>query len=53
MNNNPEERVLPWESYAEMTGVLKGEGRNVLTGEAFSPEGMVVGGKSSLVIEFK
>ena len=53
VNNNPEERVLPWESYAEMTGVLKGEGRNVLTGEAFSPEGMVVGGKSSLVIEFK
>ena len=53
VNNNPDERTLPWESYKEMYGYLKGEGRNVLTGAAFNPEGMVVKGKSSLVIEFK
>ncbi|MGN0202087.1 MAG: alpha-amylase family glycosyl hydrolase [Candidatus Cryptobacteroides sp.] len=53
VNNNPSGRALPWESYAEVMPLLKGEGRNVLTGEKFVPEGMTVPGKTSLVVEFK
>ena len=53
VNNNPSERALPWDSYAEMMPHIKGKGHNVLTGEEFIPDGMTVPGKTSIVIEFK
>ena len=53
VNNNPSERALPWDSYAEMMPHIKGQGHNVLTGEEFIPDGMTVPGKTSIVIEFK
>ena len=53
VNNNPSERALPWDSYAEMMPHIKGQGHNVLTGEEFVPDGMTVPGKTSIVIEFK
>ena len=53
VNNNPSERALPWDSYAEMMPHIKGQGHKVLTGEEFIPDGMTVPGKTSIVIEFK
>lgn len=53
LNNNSTPRTLPWASYAEITGSLKGTGRNVVDGSAFNPEGYTVPAKSSIIIEFK
>ena len=53
INNNSEPRELPWADYAEFTGRLAGEGRNVVTGETFNPENCTVPAKSSLIIEYR
>ena len=53
INNNSTPRELPWADYAEFTGRLSGEGRNVVTGESFNPENCTVPAKSSLIIEYR
>lgn len=53
VNNNDQPREIPWSDYAEITGSLKGTGKNVVTGEAFKPEGLLAPGKSTVVVEFK
>ena len=54
LNNNEVPREIPWADYAEITGRLKGAGRNVVTGETvdFSVP-QTVEGKAALVVEFK
>ena len=52
LNNNPEPREIPWSDYAECTGGLPATGTDVVTGEAVNPDGLVVPGKSALVVEF-
>lgn len=52
LNNNGEPRQIPWEAYSEVTGNIKVQGRNVITGETFDPS-VPVPAKSSVVIEFK
>ena len=53
INNNDAPRELPWSDYAEFTGRLTGEGRNVLTGESFNPDNCTIPAKSSIIIEYR
>ncbi len=54
INNNDEPRQLPWADYAEITSKLKGNGRNVVSGEPVNdPASLVIPAKSSLIIEYK
>ena len=53
LNNNPAPRDIPWADYAEVTGGLKGSGRDVVTGETVNLTPRTVAGRSALVVEFK
>ena len=53
VNNSRGRKQIPWDHYAEFTSTLS-EGRNVLTGEAYTVgDQMVVGAREAVVIEFK
>jgi len=52
LNNNEEERLIPWDNYAEVTDSIKSQGRNVITGDTFDPT-QPVPAKSSVIIEFR
>lgn len=51
INNTNNERVVPWERYAEISEGLV-EGRNVITGESVTMDGLKVAPMSALVVEF-
>ncbi len=51
INNTNNERVVPWERYAEISEGLV-EGRNVITGESVTMSGLKVAPMSALVVEF-
>lgn len=51
INNTNNERVVPWERYAEISEGLV-EGRNVITGESVTLSGLKVAPMSALVVEF-
>ena len=53
LNNNPAPRNIPWADYAEITGSLKGPGRDVVSGETITFEPRTVAGRSALVVEYK
>lgn len=53
INNNESPFEIPWDDYAEITGTLKGEGRDVVSGKTFYPEGYIIPAKSSIVIEYR
>lgn len=50
-NNNATPRTINMGDYSEFT--LKGEGRDVITGETINPDGYVVPAKTALIIEYK
>ncbi len=53
LNNNPVPRDIPWADYAEITGSLKGPGRDVVSGEIITFEPRTVAGRTALVVEYK
>lgn len=54
VNNTAAPVALPWTDYGEMAGALEGKtGTDVITGEAFNPEGFTVPAKSSVIVDFK
>jgi len=53
LNNNTSARQLPWGDYAEISGSLKGQAHDVVSGEAVDVTSCTVAPKTALVLEWR
>ncbi len=54
VNNNPEERQIPWDNYSEFTSTLPaGEWTDVLTDSKINPKNLTINEKNAIVLHFE